>query len=72
VLDIRRQNMLEHLTYKALFEMSTDRADFLSRLFSRQRLPDRDKDSIFPIEHLIAAFNAGIIHTYYDILELPN
>jgi len=37
VLDIRRDNMLEHLFYKALFELSTDRADFLSRLFSRKR-----------------------------------
>jgi len=45
VFDIRRQNLLEHLTYKALFEMSTDRADFLSRLFSRRRPPDLDKDS---------------------------
>src|SRR5262249_51372337 len=37
VLDIRRDNMLEHLLYKALFELSSDRADFLSRLFSRKR-----------------------------------
>ena len=37
VLDIRRDNMLQHLMYKALFELSSDRADFLSRLFSRRR-----------------------------------
>jgi hypothetical protein len=36
VVDIRRQNMLELLLYKALFELSTDRADFASRLFSRK------------------------------------
>lgn len=35
VVDIRRQNMLQHLMYKALIEMSSDRADFLRRLFSR-------------------------------------
>src|SRR5262245_28952159 len=29
VVDIRRQNMLEHLLYKALMEMSPDRASFL-------------------------------------------
>jgi len=29
--------MIEHLVYKALFELSTDRADFISRLFSRKR-----------------------------------
>jgi hypothetical protein len=37
VVDIRRQNMIEHLMYKALFELSADRAEFLSRLFSRPR-----------------------------------
>jgi len=36
IFDIRRQNMIEHLIYKAVFEMSLDRADFLSRLFSRK------------------------------------
>jgi len=35
IVDIRRQNMLQHLMYKALIEMSSDRADFLARLFSR-------------------------------------
>ena len=37
IFDIRRGNMIEHLMYKALFEISTDRADFLSKLFSRPR-----------------------------------
>jgi hypothetical protein len=37
IVDIRRGNLHEHLLYKALFEMSRDRADFLSRLFSRKR-----------------------------------
>jgi len=37
ILDIRRQNMIELLMYKALFEMSADRAEFISRLFSRKR-----------------------------------
>ncbi|HYR44073.1 MAG TPA: hypothetical protein VER98_13675, partial [Terriglobia bacterium] len=37
VIDIRRQNMLEHMMYKALFELSNDRADFLSRLYARKR-----------------------------------
>jgi hypothetical protein len=37
IIDIRRQNMLEHLMYKALFELSHDRAEFVSRLFSRKR-----------------------------------
>ena len=36
LFDIRRQNLLEHLIYKAVFEMSTNRADFISKLFSRK------------------------------------
>ena len=35
VVDIRRQNMLLHLIYKALFDLSDDRAEFLSRLLSK-------------------------------------
>jgi hypothetical protein len=38
IFDIRRQNLVELLMYKALFELSPDRSEFLSRLFSR-RLP---------------------------------
>src|SRR5215510_11008103 len=37
ILDIRRQNMIELLMYKALFEMSADRVEFVSRLFSRPK-----------------------------------
>src|SRR4029078_371197 len=36
VIDIRRDNMIEHLMYKALFEISKDRVDFISRLFARR------------------------------------
>src|SRR5678809_849042 len=35
--DIRRGNLDLQLMYKALFELSADRADFVSRLFSRKR-----------------------------------
>lgn len=34
VFDIRRQNAIELLMYKAIFELSPTRADFVSRLFS--------------------------------------
>jgi hypothetical protein len=37
IFDVRRGNLHEQLLYKALFEMSADRAEFLSRLFSRAR-----------------------------------
>jgi hypothetical protein len=35
IVDIRRDNAMLHLLYKALFELSTTRAEFVSRLFSR-------------------------------------
>ena len=35
VFDIRRQNMLEHLMYKAMFELAADRPAFMSLLWNR-------------------------------------
>jgi hypothetical protein len=37
IVDVRRGNLQLHLMYKALFELSADRADFVSRLFSKKR-----------------------------------
>ena len=39
IVDIRRGNLDLQLMYKALFELSADRAEFVSRLFSKKR-PD--------------------------------
>ena len=39
ILDLRRGNLHGHLLYKALFEMSATRAEFVARLFSRQPSP---------------------------------
>ena len=39
IVDIRRGNLDLQLMYKALFELSADRAEFVGRLFSRKR-PD--------------------------------
>jgi len=36
IIDIRRQNMLELLMYKALFRMASNRGEFASLLFSRR------------------------------------
>jgi hypothetical protein len=41
LIDIRRQAMIQHLMYKALFHLSGTRAEFLSRLLSR-RLTGKD------------------------------
>ena len=37
--DVRRGNLLMHLLYKSLMELSPDRAAFVSRLFARPRPP---------------------------------
>src|SRR5260370_28820274 len=43
IVDIRRQAIIQHLMYKAVFQLSPTRADFLCRLLSRP-LP-QGKDS---------------------------
>ena len=37
ITDIRRGNLCMHLMYKAIFELSKDRADFLELLFNKRR-----------------------------------
>jgi hypothetical protein len=56
IVDIRRGNLDLHLMYKALFELSTDRADFVARLFSRPRPARLTPTSTAP--ELFAAFEA--------------
>lgn len=54
IVDIRRGAMLQHLLYKALFELAPDRADFLSLLFSRPRPTGLDAN----------ATTAGLLASY--------
>ena len=55
IVDIRRGNLLQHLMYKAIFELSKDRADFVSLLFSKKR-PERLGPSSSATE-IFAAFD---------------
>lgn len=57
IFDVRRGNLHEHLLYKALFEMSADRAEFLSRLFSRPRPAGLTAEST--VDALMAAYQAS-------------
>jgi hypothetical protein len=57
IIDIRRQNLMQHLLYKALIELSHDRAEFLSLLFSRSRPPDLGPNT--SAAALISAFAAS-------------
>jgi len=50
IVDIRRQAMVQHLMFKAIFELSKDRADFISLLFSKPRPADVSAE--MPIDRL--------------------
>lgn len=54
IFDVRRQNTLVLLMYKALFEMADNRADFVSLLFSRKRPAGLDANS--SVDALFQAF----------------
>ena len=65
IIDIRRENRNLHLMYKALFEISSDRAEFVSRLFSRERPPGLGPATT--VQDLFAAYGpvspaAGLYH----------
>ena len=57
ILDLRRGNLHEHLLYKALFEMSATRAEFVARLFSRQPSPMPAASA--SVESIFAAVDAA-------------
>ena len=54
IFDVRRQNTLQLLMYKALFEIADNRADFVSLLFSRKRPAGLDANS--SVDALFQAF----------------
>lgn len=45
IVDVRRGNFDLQMMYKALFELSSDRADFIAKLFSRKRPDGLDKST---------------------------
>jgi len=56
IIDIRRQNMLELLMYKALFRLAANRAEFVGLLFSRHAPAYLDQNS--DAEEIFRAFAA--------------
>jgi hypothetical protein len=72
LIDIRRDMMLEHLMYKSVFEMSADRAEFVSNLFSRktpaQVSADTDVRTLFQAFSRIPADTPLAEARYKDIL----
>jgi hypothetical protein len=56
VIDIRRQAVMQHLMFKAMFELAKDRADFLSLLFAKPR--PKGLDATAPIQKMWDAYLA--------------
>ncbi|MEP6778755.1 MAG: hypothetical protein ABJC26_02620 [Gemmatimonadaceae bacterium] len=72
IVDIRRQNLLQHMWYKAVSELSNDRADFISRLFARQRPTGLDSNST--ADALLTAFenaspDSALFKKTYDVVK---
>ena len=61
ITDIRRGNLWTQLMYKALFELSKDRADFVGRLFTKKR-PEGLTEKSTATE---------IINAYWDAVTSP-
>ncbi len=57
IVDIRRQAIVQHLMYKAVFHLSPDRVQFFSRLFSRPLPKEKSLKPSAPIQEIIAVFH---------------
>ncbi len=57
ILDIRRDNLIEHLIYKAIFALAETRTEFLSLLFSKPLSDSLFNDRDPSIEDLVAYFD---------------
>jgi hypothetical protein len=54
IIDVRRDNLLLHLLFKALFETSATRAEYLSHLLARRLRPPPDQWSAASLEKIVA------------------
>jgi hypothetical protein len=58
LIDVRRDNLLLHLLFKALFELSRTRIDYLAQLTGRAVPADIDAWRAAPVDRLIAYMDA--------------
>ena len=56
IVDIRRQAMIQHLMYKAIFHLSPTRAHFLSRLLSRPLPSAKDFGANASLDEILEFF----------------
>jgi hypothetical protein len=61
ITDVRRGNLHVHLMYKALFELSADRAEFVSRLFTKPR----------PAGLTAASSATDVMNAYWEVTSSP-
>lgn len=57
IVDIRRQAIIQHLMYKAVFHLSPNPAQFLSRLLSRPLPKEKGPAETAPINELLTYFS---------------
>ncbi|HLG17432.1 MAG TPA: hypothetical protein VJH03_23515 [Blastocatellia bacterium] len=57
IVDIRRQAMIQHLMFKAVFQLSPDRAQYLSRLLSIPLPKEKTLTVDSPVSELLAYFS---------------
>jgi hypothetical protein len=57
IVDIRRQAMIQHLMYKAIFQLSPTRAHFISRLLSRPMPAEKAPGADAPVDEILAFFS---------------
>ena len=59
IVDIRHMAVTQHLMYKAIFQLSADRAQFLSRLLSRPLSQEKPLTATASIAELLKYFGAA-------------
>jgi hypothetical protein len=59
IVDIRRQAVIQHLMYKAIFHLAKTRAEFLSYLFS-EPISAADLTADAPIEKIVGYFDSAL------------
>ncbi len=73
IIDIRRQAAMQHLMFKALFEMAPDRAEFVSLLFAKPRPAGLDSataiEKIWDSYRTVNSDSSLYAHTYTRIVD---
>ena len=60
IIDIRRDNMLQHLMFRSMFLRSTNRMDFLARLIGADIPGDIKRWTGKPIEEIVAVLDSAM------------